>query len=120
MQRCFLAKKAKISNPYEGLVLVPKPGKEQEFMAAMAEAHKIAHGALGWQGQAEMMVELGLDKVHKLRGAKKARITQMKRLLQQMFLHNIYIHGDWVTPEEADKRSRTTATLFGEPGEDKV
>ena len=120
MRRCFLAKKTKEKDPLEGLVLVPKPGKEAEFEEAFKQAAQIGHGALGWQGQAEMMVELGLDKELKLRGTKKARITQMRRHLQSIFLETIYKHGDWVTPEEADKRRKSLTTLFGKQDEDKV
>lgn len=71
MLRCSLAKKTKEKDSFRRPRAGPETWKEAEFFAAFAEAEKIGKGALGWQGQAEMMVELGLDKALRFGEPKK-------------------------------------------------
>ena len=101
----------------ENKVLVPKVGKEAEFSQKLAEAHQIGHGALGWQGQAEMMIELGLDQSLEAGGVrfpknKKKRIDKMRQILIGCFMDDIHKYGEWVTKEEAKQRAEMTDILY--------
>lgn len=98
----------------DGKILVAKPGKEQEFYKALESTIQIAHGSLGWDGQAEMMVDLGLDSAigAPLKGSRKQKIKKMKDFLIQTFLGSIYEVSDWVTPEQAENRRKATKVLL--------
>lgn len=109
----------------KGKVLVAKIGKEDLFLESMAKAHKIAHGALGWQGMAEMMFEIGgLDLISA--GEVKAQpdwtreehIAAIKEVLQQAHLQDIMDHAEWIPEEEAEKRRKSTEVLYGHKREE--
>ena len=103
----------------QGKVLVPKVGKEQEFLAAINEAAKIAHGKLGWRGQAEIFHEIGalplmgveLDQVNT---TKEEQLQIIEDYIKQSYLQTIMTYGEWITEEEADKRRKSTEVLFGD------
>lgn len=98
----------------DGKVLVAKPGKDQEFIKALESTQQIAHGSLGWDGQAEMMVDLGLHTAIgvSLKGSRKQKIKKMREYLIQTFLSSIYDTAEWVTEEEAEKRRVAKTVLF--------
>lgn len=103
----------------EGKVLVPKPGKEQEFKDQLTKIHDIAHGALGWQGQAEMFYSIdstGKAFGVKLKGSKKNRLNQLKKMIQQSFLQSLYQYAEWVPEEQAKNRHAYNKVLYGEKG----
>lgn len=115
-------KLSKFEKMTKGKVLVPKVGHEIQFVEALQKAHQIGHGALGWQGQAEMMVELGMVEILKKEGvkfpkSKEGQITKMRHVVIGMFMDNIYQHGDWVTKKEAKKRQNSQTILFDKPEE---
>ena len=103
----------------DDLVLVPKVGKEEEWAKAIADAEKIGNGALGWRGQAEMMVDLDLtqmlenDSNIEFSKDREERVEQMESVLKTMYLETIMSLSDEVTPEEAKKRKVTTSVLYG-------
>jgi len=102
----------------EGKVLAPKVGKEKEFWQAMAEAHKIGTGALGWDGQAEIMSEILSHKDAeqqfgmKLPKDKNRRKAKLRGLIIQSFVGKIFELSDWVTKEEADTRMQYNEILY--------
>ena len=101
----------------EGKVLVAKVGHEVKFLETLGEMHKIGHGALGWDGQAEMMIELGLDQSLEKDGVKfpksaKARKVKMRQILVGCFVDTLYQYGEWVTAEEAKNRKDYHEILF--------
>lgn len=100
----------------EDKVLVPLVGKEDQFKEAMLKAHQIAHGKLGWQGQAELMVEVGLDVALGLPKSKyrKVNVRRVMDYLKQAFLQDIAQYSEWLTREEAEKRSNSMKVLYGE------
>ena len=98
-----------------GRVLVAKPGKQKEFVEAMMSAHKIAHGALGWKGQAEMMWECGAAEVMfgiKTKSKKKA-LPLLEALIRQAFLQTIMDNAEWIPEEQAKGRHIANKVLFG-------
>lgn len=105
-------------------VLAPKVRHEKQFLDALGEAHKMAHGALGWAGHAEMMYELGGIAIISAgevkanpKWTKEEHIEAIKDLLQQVYMQKIMDHGEWVTREEAEKRRKATEILFGNKSE---
>jgi hypothetical protein len=106
-----------IPEELRGKVLVAKVGQEDLFLERMAAAHKIGHGALGWQGHAEMMYEIGaydaiMEKPLDPKLTKEEGIAVIKELIQQAHLQSIMEHAEWVTEEEADKRRKAQEVLF--------
>lgn len=106
-----------IPEEIRGKVLVAKVGQEDLFLEQLAQAHKIAHGALGWQGQAEIMYEIGAYEAITGKAldpslTKEEGIAVVKDLIQQAHLQSIIEHAEWVTPEEADKRRKAQEVLF--------
>jgi hypothetical protein len=101
----------------EGKVLVAKPGKEQEFLKAMQDAHNIGHGSLGWQGQAEIMYKTGIHQVMGIKIRKgtseTAAIKKVKECIIGLYMSSIYENSEWVTPEVAEKRKIANAVLYG-------
>lgn len=105
-----------MSNELEDKVLVPKVGKEVEFLKAMQDTATIARGTLGWRGQAEMMYDLeltehlGLD----IKGLEKEQALQkIEEYVKQAYLQTIFDFGEWVTKEEADRRRKASKVLYG-------
>lgn len=98
--------------------MVPKVGHEAQFITALAGAHQVAHGKLGWQGQAELIHDL--DVFEQMFGSpyktttKEEQIAEIKELLQQAFLQDIMEHAEWLTEEEAAKRKASQEVLFGD------
>lgn len=79
------------------------PGHEKDFEEEAMAAHKIAKGTLGWRGQAEMMVMLGLDKdIFKGKTGKRKRVKRMKKFLKEMYLREVFQHCE-VTFEDGTK-----------------
>ena len=106
----------------KGKVLVPKVGHEIQFVEALEKAQQIGHGSLGWQGQAEMMVDLGLTATLEAEGVKfpknrEKKIEKMRHILIGMFMDSIYEHSDWLTPKQAEKRKNSQTILFDKPEE---
>lgn len=101
----------------EGRVLCAKVGHEQKFIDTLAEMHKIGHGALGWDGQADMMIELGLDQALEKDGVKfpksaAARKKKMRQILVGSFVDTLYQYGEWIPAEEAKNRKEYSDILF--------
>ena len=96
-------------------VLVPKVGQEIEFAKSLEEINQIANGKLGWDGHAEMFVDLNADVELKFRTSysRKARIKKAKKMLQEAFCSNLVKYGEWLTPEQAEQRSKAITALYG-------
>lgn len=96
-------------------VLVPKIGKEKEFLQAMSDMQKIGHGKLGWKGQAELMVDLDMSEALEveLKGTREEKVQQMMEYLQQAHLQSVYEYGEWLSKEEAEKRRVSKKVLYG-------
>ena len=95
------------------MFLVAKIGHEKEFVEALNEAHRINTGALGWRGNAEMMLSLGLLNTLKIeiKGiTQEEKVDQAEQLLRDIFAQRIMEHGEWVTGTVAENRE----VLFGE------
>ena len=101
----------------EDYILVPKAGQTANFTKAFNDMVTIAQGKLGWRGQAEMMVKIG---VHDSLGIKfdtnlteEELIQAVEHQLQQCFLQDLYEYGEWLPPEEAKKRLLAEEVLYG-------
>lgn len=98
--------------------LVPKPGKTKEFLKAFNDMSVIANGALGWQGQAEIMYETGIYTTLGIKkGSKSKVLPKIVKALQDSFLHDLYKYGEWLPQEEAEKRIISEQVLYGDPNE---
>src|SRR5579863_4482966 len=95
--------------PLKGKVLVPKIGKDEEFIKKFQEIQKIAHGPLGWDGHARLLIQL--DAIEELKGM---TFEQVKDFLQQSALSGLYEVGEWIPAEQAEQRKKSTEVLFGE------
>lgn len=103
----------------EGKVLVAKVGHEEKFLETLGEMHKIGHGALGWDGQAEMMYELGMVEVLKKEGVKfprgkAAQITKLRQIVIGSFVDKLYQFAEWIPEKEAESRNQYRTILYKE------
>lgn len=101
-------------------VLVPKIGQEEKFLDALRSAQQIGNGKLGWDGQAEMMLDLGLLPsvgIKLKKGTREQQLKQVKELLQQCFVDNINTYGEWVTPKVAKTRKLLYASKLDDKKE---
>ncbi len=102
-------------DPLEGKVLVPKPERLEDFKAIMVEMATIAHGSLGWQGQAEIFYELDFEQIfgYKLKAkTKKGQINEIKKFIQQCFMDKLMEVSEWLPEEGAAARMTNINTLF--------
>jgi hypothetical protein len=105
------SKKSKKKDPLDGKVLCPKVGHEAQFAKAFDEMVSVAKGSLGWDGMSDVFASIG---------AFGDDPKEIKKLLQDVYLSNLYDHGDWVLPEEAEKRRQTYEVLYGKNAPEKV
>jgi len=99
----------------KGKVLVPKVGQDKEFTQAFNNAVQIGQGKLGWQGQAELMYNLGLIEHigFKLKGSKRQKIAAIKNYLITIAMEEIYTYGEWVPVKQAELRIKAKTILYG-------
>jgi hypothetical protein len=107
-------KSKKKIDPLEGKVLVAKPGMEEQFKKAFEAMTTVAQGALGWEGQASMFIDLGVlpSLGIELKGSKKQQIKEVCNYLKQIYLQDIYKYSEWLTPEEAATRAQVNKVLY--------
>ncbi len=102
----------------DNYLLVPKPGKTVEFTRAFENMATIANGTLGWKGQAEVMVKAGIHDALGIKfdpGLTEAQLIEaVQSELKQSFLHELYQYGEWLPPEQAEKRMLAEKALYGE------
>lgn len=87
--------------------LVAKIGHEAEFLAAVREANQIHTGKLGFRGNAQMMLEMGLfDSIGiKFKGkTDEEKLDEAEQTLRQIFGQRLMEHGEWVTGTIAENR----------------
>lgn len=87
--------------------LVAKIGHEAEFLAAVSEANKIHTGKLGFRGNAQMMLEMGLfgSLGIKFKGkTDEEKLDEAEQTLRQIFGQRLMEHGEWVTGTVAENR----------------
>ena len=102
----------------KGKVLIAKLGYEQEFSRSLNEASMVGNGNLKYRGHAELMYDLGLLESIGIQVPKnldrEQTIEFLENFLKQCYLEQIMQYGEWVTKEEAEKRQRTKAVLYGQ------
>lgn len=103
----------------KGKVLVPKIGHEQKFVEALMAAERVAHGALGWKGMADIMFEcggMGILSAGEVEVAPNWTDEQHKAVIEEYLkaahFQSIMDYAEWVTEEEAEKRRRAQEVLF--------
>lgn len=109
----------------KGKVLVPKIGHEQKFVEALMAAERVAHGALGWKGMAEIMYEcggMGILSAGKVEPDPKwtpeEHRAKIEEYLKAAHFQSIMDHGEWLSEEEAEKRKATQEVLYGHKPEE--
>ena len=97
----------------DDVYLVAKIGHEKQFTEAINEAHRINTGPLGWRGNAQMMLDLGLLDTLKIKiqgTTLDEKLDSAEQMLRDLFAQRIMTHGEWVTGTVAENRE----VLFGE------
>lgn len=100
----------------KGKVLVPKVGHDAKFVEALNNAIQIGQGKLGWQGQAEIMFNLGLieNLGLKIKGkTNKQKIACIKNYLITAAMEEIYTYGEWIPEKQAKLRDKAKTVLYG-------
>lgn len=73
-----------------------KEGHKEQFKKDVLRWAKTAQGVLGWSGQANMMVDLGMDRYlfpGRLKSKKKRiRRKVMKRILKDIAIRDVFRH----------------------------
>ncbi len=71
-----------------------KEGHKEQFEKDVKAAMEIGKGRLGWDGQAEMMVELGFDALcfETLKTTKEERIKEMRLHIISIHVREVFRH----------------------------